>query len=79
MPGKVSIEIRQTIDPGVSDYLFGTLWHWTALRVDERLLSGRYKSGFAYTEAGARRRAEGAARAILRGTVRYEYDPEGLL
>lgn len=78
MPREVKIEIRREIKPSPLDYLLGTVWHWNVTQKEDLLTFWRYKSGFAYTEKQARRRAEKVARTILRGTIRYEYNPAGL-
>lgn len=83
MAREVTIEIRQTPGPTLGDRLLGTSWSWTVIsedRAPETYVVQIRRSGRAYTEKGARRKAERTARHIIDlKAVEYKYNPEGLL
>lgn len=78
MAREVEIQIRRTHVPMWTDHLFGTVWYWSAaLRLG--LHAASVSAGYAYTEKGARRKAEKAA-VCMAGTdvIDYKYNPAGL-
>lgn len=78
MPREVEIQIRRTHVPTRTDYLFGTVWHWSAM-LPLGVHAASISAGYAYTEKGARRKAERtAARMLGTGVVEYKYNPAGL-
>lgn len=82
---EVRVKVARTVVPTVADYAFGTLWSWSLYQARptdwnatgyQRLVA----NGSAWTEKGARRKGERAARRALEPfVVEYEYNPEGLL
>lgn len=76
---EVKIRVARAVLPSVGDYLFATLWSWS-LSEKRGDFDWHVANGFAWTEKGARRKAEKAARRVLEPfVVEYEYNPEGLL
>ncbi len=78
MSGAVKITIKRTVGVDWADRLFGTVWHWDAFK-QMGLYAGMAVSGWAYTERGARRKGEKAARRLHDNQhIEYSYDPAGL-
>lgn len=79
MPGEVKIKIEYQIDTGLLEKVLGGAWYWSVTK-QLGLYAGRIYGGFAYTEKGARRKAEKVARRVVGNEeISYTYNPEGLL
>lgn len=80
MGQEVKIKVAKSVLPSVGDYLFGALWSWSLYQSQESAYVHLVTNGFAWTERGARRKAEKAAKRLLEPfVVEYEYNPAGLL
>lgn len=74
----MKVTIKRAAGVTLQDRLFGTVWAWSASR-EFGLHAGHFTGGWAYSEKGARRKAERVARRIRDNEhIEYSYNPAGL-